>query len=312
MTNNGRSGGTAVLVVDEAGPVGAGDPSGAAVRSALADGVRRLAEHEAAAPAGDPEGVHQLRAAARRLRGVLHTFAPLLDESWAEALSDDLRGPSHALGAVRDLDVLRDRLKDSAAELADALGPLWAALDARHEAASASLRDHLRAESHRALLARLADAAHAPRLTAAAEGPCRDVLPTLVADAWKALAKRARDLGPDSADADYHEARKRAKRARYAAEAVAPALGAGARKRAERFARRVEGLQDVLGEHQDAVVARDEVERVARDHPGDAPFLLAAGRLVERQARAARAARDDFARAWEDIDQKKRRRWMKP
>jgi CHAD domain-containing protein len=310
MNQEIRDGGAAVLVVDEAEDVGAGDPAGAAVRAALADGVRRMAEQEEVALAGEPEGVHQLRAAARRLRGVLHTFAPLLDESWAEALSDELRAPSHALGAVRDLDVLRDRLKDSAGELAGDLGPLWAGLDARHEAATAALRDHLGSESYRALLARLAEAAHAPRLSAAADGPCREALPPLVADAWKALARRARALEADSPDADYHEARKRAKRARYAAEAVADALGSGDRKRAERFARRVQKLQDVLGEHQDAVVARLEVERVARDHPGDVPFLLAAGRLVERQAAAARAARAEFARAWEGLDRKKLRRWM--
>ena len=53
-------------------------------------------------------------------------------------------------------------------------------------------------------------------------------------------------------DEDLHEIRKTAKRARYAAEAVRPVRG----KSARRLARTMEDVQEVLGEHQDAVTAR--------------------------------------------------------
>ena len=49
-----------------------------------------------------------------------------------------------------------------------------------------------------------------------------------------------------------HRARKSARRARYAAEAMAPAIGT----KAARFARRMKRVQSVLGEHQDSVIAR--------------------------------------------------------
>ena len=59
---------------------------------------------------------------------------------------------------------------------------------------------------------------------------------------------------PDAADRDaaIHEARKAAKRARYAAEAAAPALGGPARRQAAQ----AKELQQLLGDHHDSVVAR--------------------------------------------------------
>jgi hypothetical protein len=70
-------------------------------------------------------------------------------------------------------------------------------------------------------------------------------------------------------------------------------------------------VQDVLGEHQDATIACQEIARIAAEHPGDAAFSLAAGRLVERQAIAASMARTEFFKAWQRLDRKKNRRWMK-
>ena len=73
----------------------------------------------------------------------------------------------------------------------------------------------------------------------------------LVATPWKKLRDAVQDLDDDPPDEDLHAVRIRAKRARYAAEAVAPAIG----KAAKRFASAVADVQEVLGNHQDAVVA---------------------------------------------------------
>jgi CHAD domain-containing protein len=155
---------------------------------------------------------------------------------------------------------------------------------------------------------RLADAAARPRLREAAWEPCRSALPGLVRDAWKRAKKRGRHLRKHADDEDYHDVRKRAKAVRYAAEAVMPVLG----RRAQRFATRARKVQEVLGTHQDAVVAADEVARVAAAFPHDPPFQDAAKRLRRRLRKAAAKSRNRFFKAWRKLDRKALRRWLKP
>jgi CHAD domain-containing protein len=73
--------------------------------------------------AGDPEGIHQMRVAVRRLRGILSAFAPLLPPEHRRWASNELRWFADVLGEARNLDVL-------AAEL---LGPARVALPAASE-----------------------------------------------------------------------------------------------------------------------------------------------------------------------------------
>jgi CHAD domain-containing protein len=93
-----------------------------------------------------------------------------------------------------------------------------------------------------------------------------------------------------------HDARKAAKRARYAAEAAAPVLGG---KTAARLARRYRKLQEVLGEHQDSVLAVDFLHRLALHSEGEpTTFSFAVGVLYERELSAGlRAEREAVRRA---------------
>jgi len=100
------------------------------------------------------------------------------------------------------------------------------------------------------------------------------------------------------------------KRARYGAEAVAPALGGKRGKAAERFADRAADLQDVLGDLQDSVVARRTILDVARHHPGEGSFSLAAGRLIEREVHAGESRRREFPSCWKRLDRKQNLSWM--
>jgi CHAD domain-containing protein len=77
------------------------------------------------------------------------------------------------------------------------------------------------------------------------------------------------------ADAELHEARKAYKRARYAVEVFAPTAG----KRGKRLVKALTTLQDVLGAHQDSVVARE----LLRDVAGTAPDAFGYGVLYGRQ-----------------------------
>src|SRR5439155_1436186 len=170
--------------------------------------------------------------------------------------------------------VLRARLRRTAAR--DPLAPMDepavaridAELAARHEDALTALDEVMRGDRYRALLERLVAAAQAPPLAnAKAELPARDLLPRLVSRPWSRLAygsdgiTGAGDLDPLAPDAEWHEVRVRAKRARYAIEAVAGVLGSPVPE----LGRAVAAVQDLLGEHQDAAVAADTWLAVARE-----------------------------------------------
>jgi CHAD domain-containing protein len=286
------------------------DPAGAAVCGSLARCAQELASHAPAARRMDPEAVHRMRAAARRLRGELRAFRPLLDTSLVESLTVELRWLGRTLGDVRDLDVLRARLQESAGELAEVIGSLFAEIDQQQAKARTVLEALLDGDRYRALCDRLESSADLPGLTEEAARPCREVLPALVADIWNALKKGARALSRESEDEEFHEVRKRAKHARYAAEGVAWSVGRRQAEAARRFARAAQRVQDVLGLHQDAVVAARFVERMATEQSNDGPFHFAAGRVVERQIQAARQARADFAKVWKGLDRRRLRKWM--
>jgi CHAD domain-containing protein len=199
----------------------------------------------------------------------------------------------------------------SAGELVPDLGPLFADLAQSHDESASVLRLALADRRYVELTERIARAAERPLLRDEAEDPAERTLPPLVRSAWKRLRSAGRALDMSAAAEEFHEVRKRAKRARYAAESVAPVLDHGAAAAAERFARRARAVQDVLGQHQDSSVACFEIERIAAAHSGDGRVLLSAGRLVERQAIAATAARKEFFKVWHRLDCKKHVRWMK-
>ncbi|HEX4493656.1 MAG TPA: CYTH and CHAD domain-containing protein [Acidimicrobiia bacterium] len=276
-------------------------------RFAIARSVQRLVDHDPVVRVSDdPEGVHQARVATRRLRSDLRTLAPTLDESWSEPLRAELRWMGEHLGRVRDADVLLERLEAEVDWLSEAEhGDARQLLD-RLRAQRARDRDDLLAAMRGARYARLldalVDAAMSPRVRdALAEEPARLHLAALLERSCKRLRKAVRRLPDEPADADLHEVRKRAKQARYAFEALTPIAG----RRAARAARRLADLQEVLGDHQDTVVAEAWLHAAAADT--DRPELaFAAGRLAASFADERRARRVEWPTIW-----KRARRAMK-
>lgn len=270
------------------------------VRDALAGSVRKLREHEQGARrGGDDEDVHQARVAVRRMRSDLRTFGAFLDRDWTTELRAELRWLGGELGPVRDAEVLlarlgahTDRLPEPERELA---GRVVRRLVADREAARADLVAAFGSARYSEVRARLEEAARRPRFTPRATELARDALPAVVRRPWRRLRDAAAALGPAPADEQLHAVRIRAKRARYAAEAVVPVLG----RRAQRFAKSLAALQDVLGEHQDAVVAGRWLGKTAPQcSPAEA---FAAGMLAEIEAESARAARAAFPAAWAEV-----------
>ncbi len=286
------------------------DPAAVAVRAALARGVQRIVLNDARTRLGEVEPLHQMRVGTRRLRSDLRTFRDLIDADWGRTTRDELKWLGSALGDVRDLDVMLARLRADAEDLEPRLDGLFEELEARREVARERLLGVLRSPRYVSLLDRLVEAAGAPPLTAAADRPARDALPPLARRAWRKVARAGRKLQDASPDEAFHDVRKRSKQARYAAEAVAPALGARSGGRAKAFASRAAGVQDVLGVLQDAVVAEQTIEQFVGEDPRPGDVNFAAGRLLERQHVGRTQARKDFAAAWRKVDRRKRRRWM--
>ena len=257
----------------------------------------------------DVEGVHQMRVSARRLRGYLRTFSALVEPAWADGINSELRWLARALGVMRDLDVLLERLRD-AADLGEGIAPMVELLEERQSAARRSLDKVLGSERYIALLERLIEAAATPSLSDGASEPCRTALPRLVGETWAPLVEAVVDLEEGGTDDKYHEVRIQAKRARYAAEAAAPCLGRRAGADAVRFAQHAEEVQNILGTRQDSVVFRQTLLEEAARRPTDGPFNLVAGRLAGRQDRIIAACDVQFREVWRAMNRKKNREWL--
>lgn len=207
------------------------------------------------------DSVHRMRVAARRLRSHLASCRPVLDRRRTEPLREELRWLGLQLGRARDAEVMRERLLARLEDLPRGLvvGPVRAAVDteltARYALAHAHAVRTLGTRRYAVLVRDLERLCADPPLRAAAARPARRILRTVLArNDRRVVAAVAAAEGLDGHERDlaWHEVRKAAKRARYAAEAAAAVLGADA----VRHAQDMTSLQDQLGELQDCAVTR--------------------------------------------------------
>jgi CHAD domain-containing protein len=250
----------------------------------------------------DPEDLHDLRVAVRRLRAILKVAAPPLDEEWAEDLRAELDWLGDALGPVRDLDVMLPHLRQSAAELSDEerrdFAPILKRIERERTARRRSLLAAMKSARYTALLDRLEEAARRPRTRSARPSPVK-----VAATSFAKLRKAVRVLDRHPSDQALHRVRIKGKRARYAAELAAPGHG----KRVAKFLDAAKAFQDVTGEHQDAVVTAHRLRELAAD--ADPPAAFAAGRLAERQEARRQEARAEFGDAWRKLERAGEHAW---
>jgi CHAD domain-containing protein len=284
--SNGRAKVLRVLEIPDVDPPPEGATTLELLRYVLSQQLRQLERHDPGVRLGDdPEDLHRFRVATRRSRAIIRATRPLLGETLAP-LAAELKWLAGALGPVRDFDVLLLRLREEVRTLGpDAEGgdALVAVLEEERERRS----DAMRAALDDPRYFRLLDS-YATTIASLPDLDAPDLRP-LVAEQLRKLRKAARRLGEDPSDAELHAIRIRAKRTRYAAELVAVAETG---KPLARYLDALKALQDVVGEHQDAVVAEAELRRVAR-----AKTALAAGRLIERERERRRARRRAYPEA---------------
>ena len=226
----------------------------------------------------DPDELHKLRVAIRRMRALLRASRPLIDDPRAERLRVRLGNLGRALGPARDADVFSAYMARATADLDEgtATPRLLAAVAAERRSAYAAARQALDAPGFKRLLRDL-DAFNTTVVIG--EAP----LNGLVQHESKKLRKAMRDVETNEA---LHKARIQAKRLRYAAEVVGD----------DKLIARAREFQDVVGEHQDAVVAEEHLRTLAK--PSTA---LVVGRLIERQAERRAEARQELPKAWKRL-----------
>jgi len=215
-----------------------------------------LTEFDPGVRQGDPESVHKMRVATRRLRSSLKIFKrsfPGFDE-----VGDELKWLADLLGQVRDGQVQKGKLlaevERSGPDFADAAGRIREHLDFQVREGQAALGTTLESERYLKLLDRVDQLA---ALSGKGE-------PDALGRARQSLRKADRLLDTafaDGVDAELHDARKAYKKARYAVEVFAP----GAGKSGKDLVNALTDLQDVLGAHQDSVVARELLHELGPD-----------------------------------------------
>lgn len=235
----------------------------------------------------DPESLHDMRVAVRRLRALLRAGKKLTATDTSD-LAEAFKELGRVLGKVRDLDVLLKHL----GEEAETLGTE----DARQAERLLVSLQRERSDRRRKLLEALDSPRYLTLLDDAARtldtlepSKAENSLDDLVKKAFRKLRGAVASLPDDPTDEELHEIRKAGKRARYAAEL------AGQKK----FVCRAKRLQDVLGSHQDAVVAAHRLRGLAADVP--AVQALAAGRLIEHELARRASARASWPKAWKKL-----------
>ena len=299
--------------------VAAADPAGTPSRpapSALTRSAHEMAltelrlqlaaweRHEPGARLGeDPEELHQLRVAVRRIDAILGLFKLQLSADLMRARRI-AKSILRTLGAARDFDVQLTELdrygRSLTAEERSAAAPLRARLEAERSHARARMIRMLDSEPTRHWLDSLRrSSGGSAAMTLPGAAPAAVVMPERVQKRFRKLRKDVRSLGAKSAMEKYHVVRRRAKLLRYALEPGAELYG----KPAEEMLKALRRLQDGLGEHQDAHLAKNRLEALAADStaglPAETLFLM--GRLAEHHLNVTARARKTLTRAWKKV-----------
>jgi triphosphatase len=271
--------------------------------------------HEPAARLGDdPEALHDLRVAGRRLDAILRQFRPFLPAAILK-IRPTLKKALRVLGEARDFDVALAELDEFTRQLPEtgraSIEPLKRHLAAERTRARARMLTTLDSVSVQKDLAKLATALAQPSGQPHGE-PANglapqelavDAAPGLVRTRYKKVRKGADALGPDSSTEAYHAVRGRVKKLRYALESVSVIYG----KPADEMIRALRRWQEKLGVQQDADVASRRLQALATAPPKGLPpeTLFLMGRLAGHYAARAARARKRHARAYRKV----RGRW---
>ncbi|WP_460065627.1 CYTH and CHAD domain-containing protein [Streptomyces sp. YKOK-I1] len=281
-------------------PVTAGDHVLAYVR-AQRDAIVEL---DPAVRQDAEESVHDMRVATRRLRSTFRSFGRVLDQDVTDPVAAELKWLAGELGVGRDHEVLAERLTAAFDELPPTLvaGPVRERLRKWSKAGEKGSRRRLLAVLDSARYLTLLDTLDAlvadpPVLKAAAKKPESVLAKAVRKDFAKvsALIEEAVEQPPGTdRDLALHEARKKAKRTRYAAETSGPALG----RPAKDLVKSMKSLQSLLGDHQDSVMARTTLRELSAVAHAAGENGFTYGVLYAREERRAERVEEAVPGEW--------------
>lgn len=244
----------------------------------------------------DSEALHQMRVATRRLRAILRTVQTFLAPEWTNPVRREMKWLGSLLGDVRDGDVLleyfRTNFQDLSFEEQPACQSILTYFEDQRSVARAKLLEGLRSDRYLALLNHLEESF--------SQLPFRPSPLTISDLAGKTLDKLREVVQASNClfpKLELHRIRILLKRARYAYELAEPVLGKGAK----RFLQQAKSLQDILGQHQDAVVAEHRLLALVR-HSRDTGIAYVSGLMVERLRNRQDQVAQQIPEQWKKLE----------
>ena len=254
--------------------------------------------------ANETDAVHKMRVSTRRMRSALASYRTFVSPEPAREVRSELKWLAGILGSARDVQVMQSRLQalvaDQPAELV--MGPvqqhIGEELLGEYKSARDAALQTLDGDRYLSLLHHLEGLVRAPGFTSKAEAPAARSAGRMLKRDRKRLhhqVRAARSAGSEEQQSEFlHEARKDAKRLRYAAEVAQPVRTAGSSE----LIAGAEHLQKILGEHQDSVVSREYLRRWGAEHSGEGRNGFTYGRLHALEEKRGELARKRFRKAW--------------
>lgn len=268
----------------------------------------------------DPEALHDMRVASRRMRAAMQIFKDTLPVR-SHKLRDDIKWIAGVLGEVRDLDVQLDQLEGWLSEIPpkdrEPLGELRSLLEEKREKARKSMLRTLDSRRYERFVSSCSDFLRRgpSRRSKGARRPVLDTGPEILRRRYRKVRKAGDAISKDSTAGEYHELRKKGKRLRYALEFHSDIY----QKPARNLTKSLKSLQDVLGDHQDAEVAIAQLRELAppadgrrRRAGGLSPrSLFVMGGIAHRYELRAAELREIFPDSYSEIKGKPWKRLRK-
>jgi len=299
---------------NRAPPVEADDTVAVAARKIIGSYLSQLRANDPGTRVGiDPEALHDMRVATRRLRAAVRALGPGIPARSRANLEVELKWLGQLLGSVRDLDVQLERVAHYSAGVPrghrDGLRSFRMYLQRERARHRADMLVALSSPRYARLLIRMERfaASGAPRGTSnrGAREPLAGVGRRTLQDAFRRLLKRGRALDGLPSPEDLHALRMRAKRLRYVLEFLRALTGKPGRRLIKRLVR----LQDVLGTYHDRIVTADRVRAYVQGPGGQQPpaTLLTLSAFDAHELQNADEQRARLRATWKQFVRKRTR-----
>lgn len=277
-------------------------PAAAVVTVYVGAQIDQLLTRDAGIRLEEPEAVHDMRSATRRIRSALAAYRKLYRAVPVRRLRDELKWLGRLLGEPRDAEVLQAHLRGHLDELPPGEGADAARRRVEQQARATFdagyrlLQEALRSDRYFRLLDSLEDFRDNPPVLAQAVAPGRQAAAKAVDKAAKRLRRSHKAAGRARSGTDHetalHQVRKDAKRLRHVAESAAMVKG----RRAGKVAKAAHRQQKILGDYHDAVIARNLLAGL-RSEADAPPAAEAFDALLNRQEELMAAAEAKYRKA---------------